>query len=357
MSLFKRGNIWWVRFSTPDGQQIRKSAETANKRLAQEYHDRLKSGYWRASKFGDKPRRTWEEAVERWLIEKQGEKVTLDDDIGHLRRAHPHVSGRYLDQINKDVLDILTQSRLSDGVSHATVNRMLEIVRAILRRAEREWEWLEHAPHVRMMPKTKRRVRWLTNEEARRLLKELPEHLAAMAQFSLATGLRQANVVNLAWSQVALDRQCAWIHADQAKAKKAIPVPLNNDAVQVVRQQIGKHSTRVFTYKGKPVTKANNHAWRKALVRAGIENFRWHDLRHTWASWHVQQGTPLYVLQELGGWSDYEMVRRYAHLSVEHLAEYAESLPTIHSISTNLAQSKIKAKTERSAPKLTTCFI
>ena len=126
--------------------------------------------------------------------------------------------------------------------------------------------------------------------------------------------------------------------------------------VQVVRQQIGKHSTRVFTYKGKPVTKANNHAWRKALVRAGIENFRWHDLRHTWASWHVQQGTPLYVLQELGGWSDYEMVRRYAHLSVEHLAEYAESLPTIHSISTNLAQSKIKAETGRLALQITTCF-
>jgi integrase len=100
-----------------------------------------------------------------------------------------------------------------------------------------------------------------------------------------------------------------------------------------VRQQIGKHSTRVFTYKGKPVTKANNRAWREALVRAGIENFRWHDLRHTWASWHVQQGTPLYVLQELGGLT-IEKVRRYAHLSVEHLAEYAGSLPTIHSIST-----------------------
>ncbi|HFD87395.1 MAG TPA: site-specific integrase [Gammaproteobacteria bacterium] len=217
---------------------------------------------------------------------------------------------------------------------------MLEIVRAILRRAEREWDRLERAPHVRMLPQAKRRIRWLTREEASCLLAELPDHLAAMARFTLATGLREANVVKLDWSQVDLARRCAWIHADQAKARKAIPVPLNAEAVLVVRQQEGKHPDRVFTYKGKPVTKANNHAWRKALVRAGIEDFRWHDLRHTWASWHVQQGTPLHVLQELGGWSDYEMVRRYAHLSVEHLAEYADGLSEIRLVSTNLAQSE-----------------
>jgi len=77
------------------------------------------------------------------------------------------------------------------------------------------------------------------------------------------------------------------------------------------------------------VKQPNNWAWRKALKRAGIINFRWHDLRHTWASWHVQAGTPQYVLQELGGWSSAEMVRRYAHLSSEHLARYAEQMSTI----------------------------
>ncbi len=61
-------------------------------------------------------------------------------------------------------------------------------------------------------------------------------------------------------------------------------------------------------------------AWYKAMKRAGIENFRWHDLRHTWASWHVQSGTPLHVLQELGGWASYAMVQRYAHLAADHLA-------------------------------------
>ena len=66
-----------------------------------------------------------------------------------------------------------------------------------------------------------------------------------------------------------MQRRCAWIHADQAKGNKAIAVPLNKDAMAVIRQQIGKHRTHVFTYKGNPVTRANNHAWVKALMQSG----------------------------------------------------------------------------------------
>jgi integrase len=71
------------------------------------------------------------------------------------------------------------------------------------------------------------------------------------------------------------------------------------------------------------VKQLSTKAWYKALERAGIQNFRWHDLRHTWTSWHVQNATPLAVLQELGGWETPAMVRRYAHLPAEHLAPYA----------------------------------
>jgi integrase len=90
-----------------------------------------------------------------------------------------------------------------------------------------------------------------------------------------------------------------------------------------ITQQQGKHDVHVFTYEGNPVKQVSTQAWYKALKRAGIESFRWHDLRHTWASWHVQNGTPLHVLQELGGWETPSMVRRYAHLAADHLAAYA----------------------------------
>ena len=89
-------------------------------------------------------------------------------------------------------------------------------------------------------------------------------------------------------------------------------------------RQVGKHPSRVFTFRGKPIRWANTKAWRAALKRAGIEDFRWHDLRHTWASWLTQAGTPANVLQELGGWESESMVRRYAHLAPTQLIEHAE---------------------------------
>jgi integrase len=67
-------------------------------------------------------------------------------------------------------------------------------------------------------------------------------------------------------------------------------------------------------------------AWQAACKMTGVEQFRFHDLRHTWASWHVQQGTPLYALKELGGWETLEMVKRYAHLPPQHLLAYAENI-------------------------------
>jgi integrase len=230
-----------------------------------------------------------------------------------------------LNDISKSVVDNLIREKQKGGVSNATVNRMLAVLRAILNRAIKEWEWLEKSPHIRLLPEPLARIRWLSHNEASRLLSELPEHLGAMARFTLATGLRESNVTGLEWSQVDMQRRCAWIYAEQSKGKKAIAVPLNDDAMAVLRKQVGKNETNVFTYKDNPVAVANTRAWRLALVRAGISDFRWHDLRHTWASWHVQNGTPLHILKELGGWADLTMVLRYAHLSSESLSGYANN--------------------------------
>jgi len=255
----------------------------------------------------------------------------------HLNWLHDHLAGRFLDEISLDVVNKVAQARKAENVANATVNRSLAVVRAILRCAVREWGWLDVAPVVRLLPELKRRIRWLTREQAMNVLAQLPEHLAEMVRFSLATGLRKDNVVSLEWSQVDLNRRVAWFHHDQTKNKKALAIPLNAEAIAVLRRQEDKHPARVFTYQPpakegedprdpQPVKDANTQAWKKALKRAGIENFRWHDLRHTWASWHVQSGTPLQVLQELGGWNSYEMVLRYAHLSAGHLASYAEAM-------------------------------
>ncbi|RTL28980.1 MAG: site-specific integrase [Burkholderiales bacterium] len=150
-----------------------------------------------------------------------------------------------------------------------------------------------------------------------------------MAMFSVATGLRQANVKGLEWQYVNLQRQHAWIPGSQHKNGKPHSVPLNEMAMSVLRRQVGKHETLVFTYQGQPIEQVSTRAWRQALVRAGIDNFRWHDLRHTFATWHRQAGTPTHELQRLGGWKTGVMVERYAHVAPEALQSAASRLDAV----------------------------
>lgn len=349
MSIFKRGNTWWAYITVPGRKPLQRSLSTHNREQAQELHDKIKHELWRVRHLGEKPRRSWKEAVVRFLDEKR-HKRSLKSDLAHIRWLDAHLGGLMLDEITIDVVAAIRDEKCKTA-KPSSCNRMLAFLRSVLKMAKDDWEWLERIPAVRLLKEPKRRIRWLTAVEVERLLAELPPHLRDMAGFSLATGLREGNVVNLEWEQVDMPRRSAWIHADQFKTDKAIAVPLNQKACAIIRAQIGKNSRYVFTFEGKKVDRANTKAWRNALKRAGIEDFRWHDLRHTWASWHVQDGTPLNVLQELGGWESAEMVRRYAHLGGEHLREYIETR-RIQMDKTNATDPKLVATARRIADHL-----
>lgn len=325
MSLYRRKDSpnWWIKLSH-NGRAVQRSAGTPNRTKAREYHDKLKAQLWDLTRLGVKPRHTWEEAVLRWLEEKV-HKASINDDRRNFRWLHTHLAGVDLADIDRACVDRITGERRKEGIANGTVNRTLALLRSVLRAAMYEWEWVDRVPRVRLLPEPKGRVRFLNREEIVKLLAELPEHLAAIAKFSLLTGLRQRNVRELRWSQVDLDRRAVWIHAHEAKGGKGIAVPLTIEAAGIVAAQRGKHAEFVFTYRGEPVRWLNNTAWHGALKRAGIEDFRWHDQRHTWATLHAQSGTPLHVLQELGGWASPVMVRRYAHLTTDHLATYVDT--------------------------------
>ena len=349
--LFKRPDsaYWWCRFTAPDGSRIQRSTKTVDKRQAKEFADTLKVRYWRCAHLGDKPRRTWKEAAVRWV--KESQRKSTADDLAQIQWVDPYLGKLYLDQISRDVIDRISQDKAATGVKPATVNRLLEVVRVILNTAAQEWEWIDHVPRVRLLKTAQKRIRWLKREEVARLLPLLPAHLQAMVRFTLATGLRRTNVTGMQWSQVDLARRVAWIHADQSKTGRPIGVPLNADAVNVLRGQLGQHDCYCFHYKGNRIRQVSTKAWYTALASAGITDFRWHDLRHTWASWHVQQGTPIHVLQELGGWSEIKMVQRYAHLAPEHLAPFADKLKIVTKPTTFLTTAANGRKKHRS-PKL-----
>lgn len=320
MSLYRRKDSphWWIKLSH-NGRSVQRSAGTSDLKKAREYHDKLKAQLWDLARLGVKPSHTWEEAVVRWLDEKS-HKASIEDDKRKFVWLHAQLTGMALERVDRDCVDRISQARRKAGVSNGTVNRTLALLRAVLRAAAHDWEWIDRVPKVRLLPEPKGRVRYLTHGEAQRLLDELPEHLRAMVSFSMLTGLRQRNVRELRWSQVDLDRAHVWVHPDEAKGRKGIATPLTAEAVQLLRDQSGRHVEFVFTYLGNPVRWVNNSAWKAAMKRAGIENFRWHDLRHTWATLHMQAGTPLHVVQQLGGWASAQMTQRYAHFTPGHLA-------------------------------------
>jgi len=95
---------------------------------------------------------------------------------------------------------------------------------------------------------------------------------------------------------------------------------LNSDAIAVLDEELDKHPVYCFTYRGDPIGwDVTNTAWQNALRKADITDFRFHDLRHTWASWHRQAGTSCDELKDLGGWKSRSMVDRYAKFATENL--------------------------------------
>lgn len=316
MSLKKRGSIWHIDVAAPQGDRIRQSTGTADRQEAQRIHDELRAELWRRP--AAPAARPFADAVAAWL--ETGEKGLPD-------RYRLRALG-----LMAEPLDALTEDRLADVLARwrgGTRNRVAQLLHAVLEVARRRG-WIERVPHLARVAVDDQRVRWLTADEWRRLQAELPCHLRQMARLAVSTGLREANVRLLEWSQVDMARRVAWIHPDQAKAGRAIGVPLNDDAMAVLEAQMEAQEADeapamwVFPYASRgPVTKTSTRAWWRAVERAGVAPLRWHDLRHTWASWHVMAGTPLEVLQRLGGWRTLQMVTRYAHLAPEHLASYA----------------------------------
>jgi integrase len=202
------------------------------------------------------------------------------------------------------------------------VNRYLAVTRCLLRTTRDEWQWIDKMPKIRMLHGEVERDRWLTREEAQRLVAACAPHLAAIVRFALATGCRAREIVNLEWNRVDLKRATAWL--DQTKNGTPRGVPLNRDSVAVLESQIGKHPRYCFTYRGSPIRyELTNSAWQHACEKAKLTNLRFHDLRHTWASWHRQAGTTCDELKDLGGWKSRVMVDRYAKFGTEHLAAAA----------------------------------
>ena len=234
-------------------------------------------------------------------------------------------------------------SRLGRTVSPATRNRELACLRHLLRLAA-EWGHTEKAPRIRMAKEPEHRVRWLEPNEETALLVACDEsrntYLVDVVRVALETGMRLREITELQWPQVDLTRGV--IRLEHTKSGRRREVPMRQDVYAIFAAMAEPRQGRVWP------DRRIRTAFENAVDRAGLKEFRFHDLRHHFASWFMMRGGDLLALQKILGHRTLAMTQKYAHLSPDYLRSAMERTarrPTIdpEAISTTSAQSEVES--------------
>ncbi|MGE8674228.1 tyrosine-type recombinase/integrase [Achromobacter kerstersii] len=328
--------IWQVDIRVPGVPRVRCSSGTTDRQAAQEYHDKLKADLWRQAKLGEQPDRFFEEAAVRCLRLWDGLR-DYDSKVRHVAYWRSQFSGRAIRSLKFDeIADKLPthtthKHRKPTPVSAATKNRYLATLRRMLKLCE-DWDWIDKCPKFSEFVEPDNRVRWEPPSVIGRLISAMTlEWMRDVSLVAVATGMREDELLSLRPSNVDMPQRNAWVIAEEAKSGYARSVPLNADAMAVLQRRVPKAKRFVFERPSRDgvvrkISQVDARCLRRACAEVGIDDFHFHDLRHTWASWHVQAGTPLMVLKDLGGWETLDMVQRYAHLAPSHLAHHSNTV-------------------------------
>ncbi|WP_248845127.1 MULTISPECIES: tyrosine-type recombinase/integrase [Burkholderia] len=248
-----------------------------------------------------------------------------------LKRLQPHFSGRDLRKLKRGDVRRYVSARLADGVCESTVKRELRLLSAAINFVRTEHDYPELANPVQSLGLDggESRVRWISRSEAVELILAAgaaarQPHLRNFVRLALSTGCRKNELLALEWHRVDFERSHFRLECEHTKNGKRRLVPLNSGALSALRDQrdwVARHcagSEWVFaSSSGRRVSNLQK-GFVAACARAGIEDFRIHDLRHTFASWLVMEGVSLYVVKDLLGHSSITVTERYAHLSPDH---------------------------------------
>lgn len=317
--------------------------KTDAKRWAQEVESAISEG--RLFKTTEDRRRTFSEMIEKYVTEVLPEKAP---QLRQVQNTHLKWWNRYLGKYllvdvtpsiiaetrNKLAAEPKTPRTTNENRrrnptrkrSNGTVVRYLASLSVVYSVAWREWEWVSENPmrKVRKPPEPRGRARFLSDDERGRLLDACKTSfnflLYSAVVIALATGARASEIMNLTWDRIDLDRGRAIL--DDTKNGERRALHLTAHALNVVKNMAAsrpENTTLVFPGNGKKGRPAElRKAWIDALKRAKIENFRFHDLRHSAASYLAMNGATLAEIAEILGHKTLAMVKRYTHLSDSH---------------------------------------
>jgi integrase len=220
----------------------------------------------------------------------------------------------------------MIRDNIPQGVGPATRNRYLDVLSAFFNVCIQEWELIKENPvaKIRKFQEPRGRVRYLSTGERTRLLEacraSTHPYLYTIVVIALSTGMRKTEICTLTWNQIDLNDNKGLIYLTDTKNNERRMIPLTGHAYELVSNLQPAHSDKVF-----PGTTIR-YAWYKAIRESKVEDFRFHDLRHTFCSYAAMQGVPLLTIATIVGHKDLSMTRRYSHLSVDHLRDTLEDL-------------------------------
>jgi len=331
---------WQIKFKIA-GRTVRRSSGVTDRAAAEELEEGLRRSLWRQIKLGEK-HFTWEQAVEQCKAE-DSHQASWERTERSIERLNRFLTGSPLAEITREnivkIRTALTRHTYLNAdkkpvpLAPATINRDLAVLRSILKRCAGDtkdgtnWGMLDACPKVPLFRLDEVDPLWVSREQAHVLLGRFPPHTRGMMMMALATGMRRSNVTGMEWNRVDMKRGTYYVPASNVKGrKKGLPVKLNSDAIAILEQWQGQHERYVFCFRKRaPITQVATRMWRRVVKECGLEGVTFHSMRHSWASWQVQGGTPLRALQEMGGWATLAMPMRYSHLEPGHLAQYAET--------------------------------
>ena len=252
--------------------------------------------------------------------------------LGHITAIKAHFGNdRYIDEVRKVHVAEFVAHLKKTGLKSPTIRRYLATLSSLFAFAERSG-WLLQNPVAafdkRSLPEAQPRMRFLSQDEYRRLLASSDPHIRPLIEMAVETGMRLEELLGLRWDQVHIERREVRLLVTKSNRPRVVPLSDRAVAIFAAVARITA-SPYVFTNPQTGRRYRNlRHSFRKACSRAGISDFRWHDLRHTFASWHVQSGTDLYRLSRILGHSTVQMSARYAHLATEHLHQAVRDMAT-----------------------------
>jgi integrase len=244
---------------------------------------------------------------------------------GYLNGLKEFFGSYTLSEITPALIDEFKQRRKAAGVKPATINRQLTIFRRMFNLAKKRWMWIKEIPVIEMEAKAdQKRVRYLSFEEYHRLLVCCDNNLKPIVIIAAWTGLRQGNIRNLKRQQVNLFEKTIAFDGKEMKNGENLVIPIAGPAFEALKEAMkSPHISGHYVFckkDGTPYQKWTIHKkFKKALKRADIEDFRFHDLKHCFASWNRQAGVDIDTIADLLGHKDTRMTRRYAHITPVHL--------------------------------------